>query len=230
MLSPWPMWWGIAFLSGSIPFGVILAKLHGIDLRSVGSGNVGATNVGRALGRRWGIFCFVLDALKGSVPVLLAGTFTGALGTPIVHMTSAMTWGWTCMVAAAVLGHVFCPWIGFNGGKGVATGFGCMIAMWPVLTWAALLALLTWIVSMKLTRIVSLSSLISAALMPVWCAVTLPWPVNGEPGTPLRPMALTGLIALAVMLAHRANISRLVAGTEPCVGKKKTTNPDSIGS
>ncbi len=219
----WPVWIALGFLSGSVPFGVILARAHGVDLRTVGSGNVGATNVGRALGRRWGFVCFFLDALKGALPVLAAGWARGALGTPVTQLFPEDLWWWSGTVFAALLGHVFSPWIGFKGGKGVATGFGAMVAMWPVLTWPVLLALAAWIVCMKATRIVSLSSMIAGGSLPLWCALTLPWPDQGAdaPGSPWRPMAVTGGLAVAVLLTHRANIGRLLAGTEPRVGAKK---------
>ena len=224
----WPIWLGVSFLCGSVPFGVILAKAHGVDLRTVGSGNVGATNVGRALGRGWGFFCFFLDALKGAVPVLLAGRATGALGTGVDMLAPADLWWWSGVVFAALLGHVFSPWIGFKGGKGVATGFGAMVAMWPVLTWPVLLALAAWLVSMKVTRIVSLSSMVAGCSLPLWCAITLPWPAEGAVGSPWRPMAVTGGLALAVLLTHRANIGRLLAGTEPRVGAKRAQPPATI--
>ena len=228
MPANWPIWIALAFLSGSIPFGVILAKAHGVDLRKVGSGNVGATNVGRALGRKWGFLCFFLDALKGAVPVIAAGRATGALGTPVTDMPPADLWWWSATVFAALLGHIFSPWIGFKGGKGVATGFGALVAMWPVLTWPVLLALAAWLVSMRATRIVSLSSMVAGCSLPLWCAITLPWPADGAVGSPWRPMVITGALAVAVMLTHRANIRRLLAGTEPRVGAKKPEAPATI--
>jgi glycerol-3-phosphate acyltransferase PlsY len=224
----WPIWIALAFLSGSIPFGVILAKAHGVDLRKVGSGNVGATNVGRALGRKWGFLCFFLDALKGAVPVLLSGRAMGALGTPVTDLPPADLWWWSATVFAALLGHIFSPWIGFKGGKGVATGFGALVAMWPILTWPVLLALGSWLLGMRVTRIVSLSSMFAACGLPLYCAITLPWPREGSVGSPWRPMAITGAMAVAVLLTHRANIRRLIAGTEPRVGTKRVEPPATI--
>jgi len=217
-----------AFLSGSIPFGILLAKMHGVNLRAVGSGNVGATNVGRALGKPWGFLCFFLDAAKGAAPVLLAGILSGALGKNILNIDGITMWGWLATVFAALLGHVFSPWIGFKGGKGVATGFGAMLAMWPVLTWAMLLTLVVWIVCMKLTRIVSLSSLIAGAMIPIWCASTLPWPRGDEVGSPWPAIFVTSLLAFLVMATHRGNIARLIAGTEPRVGAKRQTPAATI--
>jgi len=224
----WPIWLGVSFLCGSVPFGVILAKAHGVDLRMVGSGNVGATNVGRALGRGWGFFCFFLDALKGAVPVLLAGRATGALGTGVDTLAPADLWWWSGVVFAALLGHVFSLTRGFKGGKGVATGSGSIVVLQPTLTWPVLLALAAWLVSMKITRIVSLSSMVAGCSLPLWCAITLPWPAEGAVGSPWRPMAVTGGLAVAVLLTHRANIGRLLAGTEPRVGAKRAQPPATI--
>jgi glycerol-3-phosphate acyltransferase PlsY len=150
------------------------------------------------------------------------------LGVTVDAMPPADLWWWSGTVFAALLGHVFSPWIGFKGGKGVATGFGAMVAMWPVLTWPVLLALAAWLASLKATRIVSLSSMVAGCSLPLWCAITLPWPAVGAVGSPWRPMAVTGGLALAVLLTHRANIRRLLAGTEPRVGAKRVETPATI--
>ncbi|NBX25711.1 MAG: glycerol-3-phosphate 1-O-acyltransferase [Planctomycetes bacterium] len=220
MQANWPTWIALAFLSGSIPFGVILAKAHGVDLRTVGSGNVGATNVGRALGRTWGFLCFALDAAKGAAPVIAAGMLAGPWARPVSTVPPGDFLGWIAVVFAALLGHVFSPWIGFKGGKGVATGFGAMVAMWPVLTFPTLLALATWIACMRFTRIVSLSSMVAAWSLPLWCGVLLPRPEATDPGSPWWPIGTTSLLAALVMATHRANIRRLLAGTEARVGTK----------
>jgi glycerol-3-phosphate acyltransferase PlsY len=223
MNPPWLSWVLLpllGFLCGSVPFGVILARAHGVDLRQVGSGNVGATNVGRALGRGWGFLCFALDAAKGAAPVIVAGMLTGLWSRPVTAMPPAQFLGWIAVVFASLLGHVFSPWIGFKGGKGVATGFGAMVAMWPVLTWPTLLALGTWIALMKFSRIVSLSSMAAAWSLPLWCGLLLPWPAAGDPGSPWWPVGTTAVLAAMVMATHRANIGRLLAGTEPRVGRK----------
>ena len=103
----WLLWCLIAFAFGSIPFGVLLAKLKKVDLRTVGSGNTGATNVGRALGRRWGILCFVLDAAKGATPVILAGVLAKTLGEPAGALAPSAATGWLATGVSAILGHVF---------------------------------------------------------------------------------------------------------------------------
>ena len=135
-----------AYLVGAIPFGVLLGQLHGIDIREHGSRNIGATNVGRVLGRRWGILCFVLDALKGALPVLAAGATAGILGASAETVGAATLGWWLLVVAAALLGHMWSPFLKFTGGKGVATGFGALAAFWPLLAWPAFVAFGVWLV------------------------------------------------------------------------------------
>ena len=223
-----------AFVCGSIPFGVLIAKSKGVNLRAVGSGNVGATNVGRALGRKWGFICFALDALKGALPVLIIGQVNGVLGQPVNMISSTALTVWIVIAIAAIAGHIFSPWLKFKGGKGVATGFGALVAMWPVLTFPMLIALAVWIACMKLSRIVSLSSLIAALTLPFSAALLLPWnmpaqivaapapttPLETTTGTPLPAVIACALIAVLVFITHRANIKRLLLGTEARVGHK----------
>ena len=217
-----------AFLCGSIPFGVLIAKSKGVDLRTVGSGNVGATNVGRALGRKWGFTCFALDALKGALPVLIIGQINGVLGREVNTISSTALIVWIVIAIAAITGHIFSPWLKFKGGKGVATGFGALVAMWPVLTFPMLIALAVWIACMKLSRIVSLSSLIAASTLPISAIFILPWgtttqssaPLEATTGTPFPAVVACALIAALVFITHRANIKRLISGTESRVGQK----------
>jgi glycerol-3-phosphate acyltransferase PlsY len=217
-------YWGLsaigAFACGSVPFGVIIARSKGVDLRTVGSGNTGATNVGRALGRRFGILCFILDALKGAVPVLLAGWIAGILGLGAASMSPAAAWGWLGVAVSAILGHCFSPWIGFRGGKGVATGFGAVVAMWPVLTIPAISAFAVWAVVLGLTRVMALASMAGALVLP---ATVLAMAIGGDLATSWRGsipfLAITGLIAAFVIFRHRGNIARLREGTESRLGK-----------
>ena len=116
-------WWtaiAVSFACGSTPFGVMIARSRGVDIRKEGSGNPGATNVGRVLGRRFGIACFLLDALKGATPVLLAGWLSGVIGRDAGEIAPAAAWGWMSVAVAAILGHCFSPFLGFRGGTGVA--------------------------------------------------------------------------------------------------------------
>lgn len=184
------IWWWLAaaYLCGSIPFGLLLARIAtGKDVRALGSGNIGATNVARAAGRPAAIATLVLDALKGFAPVLLAARTPGA--PPMLAAGCAF---------AAVLGHCHPVWLGFRGGKGVATGLGVSLALAP---WAAAAGAVTWLAIYKLTRVSSAGSLGGVAV-----ALAL------APATASRS-AVYGLIgvALLIVLRHRANIRRLLA-------------------
>ena len=193
-------WWAaiaIAFISGSTPFGVMIARSRGIDILKEGSGNPGATNVGRVLGRRFGIACFLLDACKGAAPVLLSGWLAGLLGRDAGQMASPAAWGWMAVAVAAILGHCFSPFLRFRGGKGVATGFGAVLAMWPILTIPAIAAFLVWGVVLGLTRFMSLASMIGAIVLP---STVLAMAVGTGDG------------------AVRGNIARLRRGEESSVG------------
>ena len=132
----------IGFLIGSIPFGFIIGRIKGIDVREHGSGNIGATNVGRVLGRRLGAICFALDLFKGLAPTLGAGLAAGVVGG--YGIGSADAWWWLAVMVSPVLGHMYSPWIGFRGGKGVATGLGALLGVAPILTGPALGALAVW--------------------------------------------------------------------------------------
>lgn len=214
----------LAFLCGSIPFGYLLGRMRGIDIRQHGSKNIGATNVGRVLGRRLGLTCFVLDALKGAVPVAIAGALAGVWGRWPSSLPAADQLLWLATAVAALLGHMFSPWIGLRGGKGVATGFGALAAMWPALTIAALLALAVWIACVALTRYISLSSMVAACTIPLTVAA-LEWlgqsPDRSAPGSAWPTLAATGLLAILIVVRHRANIGRLLRGIEPRVGGRR---------
>ncbi|ACL67666.1 protein of unknown function DUF205 [Anaeromyxobacter dehalogenans 2CP-1] len=184
------------YLAGSIPFGVVLGRLVlGVDVRTVGSGNIGATNVARAGGKKMGVLVLVLDAAKAIVPILVARRVLG--GTPHAEF-------WVTAVAvAAFVGHLFPVWLGFKGGKGVATGLGIFAVLAP---WAALAGLVGYAVAYGLTRISSVGSLTGTAL----CAA-------GGFATygPRHPVSWAGLaIALLIFVRHRENIRRLVRGEE----------------
>jgi glycerol-3-phosphate acyltransferase PlsY len=216
-----------AYLVGSIPFGVLIGRARGIDIREHGSRNIGATNVGRVLGRRAGAVCFALDLAKGGVPVLVAGIVTGVLGRPPRpgDLEPVQMWLWLAVALAAIVGHMAPIFLGFRGGKGVATSFGAMLAMWPLLTLPTLGAMVVWYATLRLTRYVSLSSMVSAASLPIWYALSAMPPAGGDVIPRLLhaspPLVVTcGLTAL-VMWRHRANIERLRQGTEPRVGQTR---------
>ena len=224
--DPSPLLWAAlpvaAYLVGSFPTAHLLARSRGVDLGTVGSKNYGATNLGRTLGRSWGILCFAIDAMKGAIPVLAGGWLLGALGASSGGITTATAWCWLATALAAILGHTLSPWIGFKGGKGVATGFGALAAMWPVLTLPAVLALVLWALVLAVFRIVSLASMVAALSVP--CSVLVAaLSANGLDGVRAAVpfLAASGAIAVFVVWKHRANIARMRAGTEPKVGAKK---------
>jgi glycerol-3-phosphate acyltransferase PlsY len=190
-----------AFLLGAVPFGLLVAKaVSGVDVRTVGSGNVGATNVSRALGRPWFFVVFALDAGKGVAPVLL---FPGFAGLPHSEWMRA-----GCGLAA-VLGHVFSPFLRFRGGKGVATGAGAAAALAPL---PALAALGVFVLVLTAFRYVSLASVCTAvALAPLSLAF------GASP-----QVAVFGVVAAAIVVArHRENLGRIAAGTEPRIFARK---------
>lgn len=224
----WALWAAAAFLAGSIPFGPIVARLRGVDLRKVGSGNIGATNVSRALGWKWGVLVYVLDAAKGAAPVLAAGAWAGTLGRDPSQVARADMWWWLMLPIAAVLGHMFSPFVGFRGGKGVATGSGAMLAVYPVLTGPLLIAIGLWAVLLAATRYMSVASIAAAATIPL--AVAAIAGLRTGEGTPdgelplahaVPALVVTGAVAVLVIAKHRGNIERLLAGTEHRLGSKK---------
>lgn len=180
-----------AYLVGSISFGLIVAQRHGIDLRNIGSGNTGATNVGRALGKRIGLVILVLDLLKGLVPVALARSMLD------------LSWPWiTAVGLAAVIGHVFPIWHGFRGGKGAATSAGVLLAALPPI---GALTLLTFVVMKKWSRLASVGSLSAAT---VGAASTVA--IDGRQW----PMLLAAGLWFLVVIRHWGNILRLLRGEE----------------
>ena len=181
-----------AFFLGSLPFGHGLALVRGIDLRNQGSGNTGATNVGRVLGKKWGIFVFVLDLGKGWVAVALAKS-VGNLPE---------TWSVTVGVFA-VLGHVFSPWLGFRGGKGVATSAGILIGLAP---WVALGVALIWFLTFQMSRTVSVASLCAATAFPLFVFWLMP-------EQKVFQWISIGMTVL-VWFRHRDNLKRLFQGKE----------------
>lgn len=231
-MGDWAVAWAAAFAAGSIPFGLLMGRLKGIDIREHGSRNIGATNVGRVLGRNWGLACFALDFLKGAVPVIVAAAWlipdwpAGAramLSDAQPATLDALSRWWPLTAVAAVLGHVLSPWVGFRGGKGVATSFGALCAMWPLLTLPVLAAFAVWLAAVAATRYVSLGSILAAAVLPPALIAHLAINATLAPFAPL----LLGTFALSVLVVwkHRANIGRLLAGTESRIGARAAATP-----
>ncbi|MBL1216300.1 MAG: glycerol-3-phosphate 1-O-acyltransferase [Planctomycetes bacterium] len=234
----WLIMLAAAYLTGSISFALILGRIKGIDIRKHGSGNVGASNVGRTLGRSWGMICFTLDVLKGLVPVVVAGLWFGTMALDLQSesqptLTSAQSWWWLGVGAASIGGHMFSVFLGFKGGKGVATGFGAMVGMYPHLTWPALGAMAVWLICVRLSRYISLSSIVASASLPLWYVVVqMPRDLDAssEAGSGLSAwgrgladgwpfLAVTVLMAVFVAFKHTSNIKRLLNGTEPKIGQ-----------
>ena len=187
------LWLAAAYLLGATPTAYLAGRLaRGIDLREHGSRNLGATNVYRVLGWRWAIPVALVDIAKGAVPVALFARWAGM-----------DPWGAVALGIAAVLGHVFSPYMGFRGGKGVATALGMFLALAPL---AVAIALPVWGGILWLTGYVSLSSVIAAASFPVWVRLS-------QPAALPAFWASVGLAAL-IVFSHRANLRRLLAGTE----------------
>lgn len=197
----------IGYLAGSIPFGIIIAKLHGKDLRSSGSGNVGATNVGRVVGRKWGYICFLLDVLKGAIPTAVTGWLIGAHGNVPTIMQQGV---WLCVGAGCVFGHVFNIWLKFRGGKGVATSLGVLLGIFPYFTYPGLCAFALWIIVTLVTRYVSAGSIVAAAaFFPTFVII------NFGNVNQLRLLGIFAVVmALLIIIKHTGNIRRLLRGTE----------------
>jgi len=193
----------IGYLLGSIPWGYLLVKhvfAKGADIRDVGSGSIGATNVSRLAGLKGGVMTYLLDVGKGSLAVLTAG-----------WLTSSNLWWMGAAGVMAIVGHMFPPWIGFRGGKGVATGVGVYLIVSP---FSVASALALWGIVVYLTRYVSLGSIIAAAAMPLWIWL---WDrkISPQPGADFAPLMVTGVICCALIIAkHHENIKRLLSGTE----------------
>lgn len=222
-----------AFLLGSIPFGLFIAKAKGIDIRKHGSGNIGATNVFRIVGKKYGLSCLLLDALKGFIPVVIAINLVRFVGkepqfhigfldplalilpvgeqlkVQLVHVLSAL---------AAVLGHNYSPWIGFKGGKGIATSAGVLIALMPA---AVVLLVFVFVIVLLATRFVAVASMAAAASLPILTHLGARFHKTQEgislweAGTWNKPLFFFSLvIAILAIWKHRTNIQRLRDGTE----------------
>ena len=192
----------LSYLVGSIPWGFVIGRIKGLDIRSHGSGNIGATNVRRVLGRDWGLACLVLDFLKGLLPVLLIGAKLG------VVLSLAPEFGRILAAAGAVAGHVWPVWLGFKGGKGVATTIGALLAV----SWlAVLIGVATWLIVYYSTRYVSLASICAAVMLPVGYVIVA---LVRQATVFTSSLGLLTLLAALIIVRHRSNIQRLRAGTE----------------
>lgn len=191
------LWPTVAYFVGGIPFGFIIGRMRGVDVRTVGSKNIGATNVFRTVGKKWGLLAFLCDFLKGLLPTLA-----------VKHFGDSSEWLPVATGIACVAGHMLTPYMKFKGGKGVATAFGMLVALIPQLVGCAFLL---FIVTFALSNYISLGSCFAAAFL----AVAVWFPILGNPGTNnIAQCALVSLIALFVIIKHRSNIKRLIKGEE----------------
>jgi len=190
-----------AYVLGAVPFGVLIARAHGVDLTAIGSGNIGATNVKRALGLGWATLVFLLDMLKGFGPVMLA------------RSVDEREWIWYLVGIAAVAGHCASPFLRFRGGKGVATSLGMVFAGSPIVAGSAFGV---FVILLAITRFVSLSSVVGVGSAILVAALLRDWVYVGI-GT---------LLFMFVLYTHRGNIRRLLSGTESRFSLKKDRPPD----
>ena len=190
------------YLIGSLPFGFIIGKLKGIDIRTKGSGNIGATNVLRTFGKAYGIPCFFLDFLKGLLPVLA-----------VRHFLPELEYAHIAAVVGTVLGHVFTCFLKFKGGKGVSTTAGAIAGLAPLLV---LVGAIVWFVTLKLSGFVSLGSIVAAIVIPL-IAVT---DFFGQQPIPEVYKGFFVVMGILVIFRHKANIARMIQGTESSFKKK----------
>ena len=222
----------LAYLLGSIPFGLIVSKSQGFDIREHGSRNIGATNVWRVMGRKFGLITFIADVLKGLAAVLLAKWLAAhwEIHVALPHGNERVDFfpaDYAGIAAAmgCILGHSFPVWLRFKGGKGVATSLGVIIGMMPL---AALLAFAVWGVAFKISRYVSLASIVAAVALPV-IVVGLMFFGPGQGWLEIHGWGnfyFSVTAALLVIRRHRENIKRLIAGTENRFGTPKPAEPN----
>ncbi|HEX8552408.1 MAG TPA: glycerol-3-phosphate 1-O-acyltransferase PlsY [Abditibacteriaceae bacterium] len=193
----------LSYFLGAIPFGLIVGKARGVDIRNSGSGNIGATNVWRTLGPKAGALVFALDVAKGLAAPLLARALVGD-----THAVVA-----TC-AAFAILGHTFSFWLRFRGGKGIATGFGAMLGLVP---WVALGCLAAWGLALAASRMISVASIVACIVAPIGAYLS---------GAPVSYQIVIGALALVALIKHIPNMKRIAQKTEPKIGQKSTVDFD----
>ncbi|MGD9159099.1 MAG: glycerol-3-phosphate 1-O-acyltransferase PlsY [Desulfobacteraceae bacterium] len=196
----------LSYIAGAIPFGVIISrKTAGIDITRQGSGNIGATNVAREIGIKWGLLTLLLDLLKGFIPVFIARNYITTVDGFLLITISL----------AVLLGHRFSPFLQFTGGKGVATAFGIFLALSPV---SAMISLFIFLITVYLSNYVSLGSIVGACIMPVTLSIL---------NKPAALIITAFFTALIILIAHKSNIARIIRGDER---KWKMGNHDNTSS
>lgn len=211
--------WLGGYLCGSIPFGLLIGLFKGVDIRTKGSGNIGATNAGRVLGKPYGLVVFALDGLKGFLPTVLFGMLLRS-GYREGSLDATAFVFWVVMAAACVVGHMFPIFLKFKGGKGVATSLGAVLGVYPYLTWAGLLGFALWVVLTLASRYVSVGSMGAATAFPIIFAFLASWHQHCWGSfRQLWPLYAFSIgLAVLVIYRHRSNILRLMAGTESRIG------------
>ncbi|MFK7776988.1 MAG: glycerol-3-phosphate 1-O-acyltransferase PlsY [Gimesia sp.] len=193
-----------SYLAGSIPFGLVVAKLvAGTDIRSVGSGNIGATNVARTLGAKWGIVVLLLDALKGLLPVLFIPTLFVTPDSPNFDNVRVLS------AVATILGHMFPLWLGFRGGKGVATSLGVILVLGP---WSTLVAVTAFFLTFLVSRIVALSSIIAAIAFGIAQFIQLGTAAFTQEKWALGVFSIA--VPMLIVVRHWSNLGRIMRGEE----------------
>ena len=195
-----------SYFIGGIPFALIIGKSQGVDIREHGSGNVGATNVGRVCGKKWGIIAFICDSTKGFLPVFTVN-YLYTFDNPQLAMILA--------AIGAYLGHVFTPYLKFKGGKGVATAAGALLALSPIPT---AIAFVSWAICLACSKMISLSSIVAAAVLPLVAFILL---MQKAQGMSYAVFALLFCLGMLTIYRHKSNIKRILAGEEPRIGEKK---------
>ena len=213
MIEPFVFLIALAYFLGSVPFGVLIAKAHGKDLRSIGSGNIGATNVARALGKKWAYVCFVLDCLKGLVPMLIAKLMISELTVGALSL-------WLAVGCAVVAGHIFPVYLHFKGGKGVATSLGVILGLYPYYTIPGVTTLAVWVGVVLVWRYISLASITAAVAFP-WSLIVAIVVFADWKFLELWPLIVVAMMmGLLVIVRHAENIKRLLEGSEAKVLQK----------
>ena len=220
------------YLLGSIPFGLLIGLSRGVDIRKHGSGNIGATNLGRIVGRKWGYLGFLLDVAKGLLPVLYAGSYlrrTNAMspeGLPGLSYDAQLIW--LAVGAACIIGHMFPVYLRFRGGKGVATSLGVVLGVYPFFTLTAVFAFAIWLAVWAAFRYISLASIIAAIGFPIGFLLMI-WRIDAWQLGPLWPLfTFACLMGSLIIIRHRHNIARLLAGTENRTGGLRAGREDSL--
>jgi len=199
-----------AYLLGSIPWGFLIGRYYGVDVRKEGSKNIGATNVTRCVGKGAGKLCFALDFLKGALPVVAAQYFFNG-GKCFEYVVIATLF-------AVVIGHMFPVFLKFHGGKGVSTAAGAIMALTPI---PLIIALVVWVVVFLVSRYVSLASIAAAAVLPIVAWIFYLIGFGSDLARSQGVLIFLTIIALLAILRHHANILRLLNGTENRFGKKE---------